>query len=175
MSNKILDQPVNLHKTIRKPYFTIVEFLLLFLNGLLVFVGVSACFYFAYTEQLWLFIVNPTVFILFFGVPPLLFIPQWRAASLEYDDSQRTIKLIDLSKQKIPRVMLFTSLLSFVFCIGLIVTAFFYLNSSRSDYMITLISIAPTLVLGPVQFFFTKSTFATIDRLVQATKKEVLT
>jgi hypothetical protein len=162
MSNEILDNPQNDFPKIRKAYFSVLEFSILIANGLFILIGVFICWRSAFIEGTWLFLVNPTIFILLFGIPPFHFIYQWRKASLEYDASKRADALKKLSNH--------VAILLTPIVFGLLVLLFLFLFLRQSflemlvsginnngDYILYLWLVIVFLffvILGPVQFFF---------------------
>lgn len=159
MSNKILDSPINSNfPKIRKSYSSALEWAILIANGLFVCIGVFICWSIAFTEGTWLFLVNPTIFILLFGAPPFHFVYQWRIASLEYDTSKNVSSLKKLSNHIaifLAPVILGLWILLFLFLYQFFLDLFEW--NSLQSYKLLFWRFTVFLffvILGPVQFFY---------------------
>lgn len=159
MTNEILDDPINSNfPKIRKSYSSALEFTILIVNGLFIVFGVFVCWSIAFSEGTWLFLINPTVFVLLFGIPPFHFVYQWRKASLSYDASKNVEGLKKLSDHMAPflaSVILGIWLLIFFFLHELFLSLF--IGDDTTSYSLLLLRFIIFLflvVLGPIQFFF---------------------
>lgn len=161
MPNEILDQPIkNDFPKIRKPYSSILEYTILITNGIFIIFGVAFCWSIAFSERTWLFLVNPTVFILLFGIAPFHFVYKWQKASSIYDTTQSLRLLKELSNHLaifLAPVILALWLLLFFFFSGFLTDVNTWTTSpieSYSTLFIRFLIFFPFLILGPLQFFF---------------------
>lgn len=161
MSNNILDNPIHSPLVkIRKFYFDALEWTILIANAFFIILGVFICWSIAFKEGTWLFLINPTVFVLLFGIPPFHYIYKFRKASIKYDFDQDLSLLQELSNHVavfLTPVILGLWLLIFALFSDLFLKSLdnnFFMNQSTVLLSWRLALLLPVLILGPVQFFF---------------------
>lgn len=156
--NELLDSPVGL-KTIRQPYFNIIEWSIMIINGLFTFFGVLLFWGIAFKSGTWLLFINPPCFILLFGLTPIFYIRQWRTASIEYDKTNNTTLLQNISMGLIGFVHIGTGIVCTLILLmfaGVIYGETASLRTWLSPGIIMLL--LPFVILGPVQFLFIRMT-----------------
>ncbi len=174
MPNEILDSPTrgNFQK-IRKPYTSILEYIILITNGIFIVLGVFICWSIALTEENWLFLINPTVFVLLFGIPPFHFVYKWRKASQEYEITQNTNLLKPLSSHV--AIFLAPVILGLWILIFLFLSSFFFAltefdsnaTQGNSLFLWRLMVLFLLIALGPIQFFFIRNTNKISQKLLR--------
>lgn len=156
--NELLDSPIGL-KTIRKSYFSAIEWSIMSINGLFTFLGVILFWKVAYDSETWLLYINPPIFILLFGLTPIIYIWQWRKASIEYDKSNNINLLQNISLGLIKFVYIGTGL---TFGLTLLIFASMYYGASSFGFEVwqagVVVIFIPMFILGPVQFLFIRMT-----------------
>lgn len=163
MSDNILDTPEREKKNLRKSYYTIIEGLILVSNTLFMALGLIESLDFTTTQlksgllPFMSSLVIP-VLIIGFGLSPILYIYNWRKASIEYKKNGRFKTL----SRKLTNAMNFVHIIaglfwtivftiSFSFFIGVIL--------GFSERTVAILSIgclytAIFAILGPLQYWY---------------------
>lgn len=159
MPNNILDRPLDYHPKIRKPYFFVIEFLIIITNVIAILVGIGSSWYNAFHSgaDWFFFFLIPPIFILLFGITPILYMLRWRKASRNYEQSKDKEGFKKLSTELIafvhPVMGVMLTLILFITCIAL------YSTFNKNDdwpviLIVVVIFVFPIFVLGPMQYLF---------------------
>lgn len=147
MNNQILDEFTTDVERIRLPKAVVIEVILFVFNGLFLVVGIGLSWRAAFNNGIWLLLINPPVFIVLFGLLPILFIRKWRRLSMAYEAGE------SVSWSDLDGVFLdFTYKIGGAIWTGISVLGIFF-GWYTTIYALFLL-LFPALVLGPLQFWY---------------------
>lgn len=149
MPNELLDEHEINRLIVRKPYYDLLEYIIMICNLIFLVGGVAACWRYAIAEEIWLLLINPPIFIVIFSIPVILFVQKWRKVSKAYEVGDFSERWNASNGFTLTFVHLVTGI---IFNLAFFITSIFNLFPPRFSFLFFVWLV--TIGLGPIQYFY---------------------